>query len=51
MDFTRSFGALRARDLIFRFKTQRDMIRESADADPRFTNENAVQAETGESAA
>jgi hypothetical protein len=50
MDFTRSFGALRARDLMFRFKTQRDMVRESH-ADPRFTNENAVQPETDESAA
>jgi hypothetical protein len=50
MDFTRSFGALRGRDRMFRFTAQRDMIRKS-DADPRLTNEKVTQAETGESAA
>jgi hypothetical protein len=50
MDLTRSFGALRARDLMFRFKTWRDMERESYD-DPRFTDKSMAQAETDESAA
>jgi uncharacterized protein YjcR len=51
MDFTRSFGALRARDLMFQFKTERDMVQRESQVDPRFTNENVVQAESGESAA
>lgn len=51
MDFTRSFGALRARDLMFHFTTQRDMLKRESNADPRFTDENVAQAENGESAA
>jgi len=51
MLFTRGFGALRARDKMFQFKTQRDMMKRESNGDPRFTNEKVAQSETGESAA
>jgi hypothetical protein len=51
MDFTRSFGALRGRDFMFRFKTQRDMLKRESAADARFTDENVAYAESDESAA
>jgi len=50
MLFTRSFGALRARDMLFRFKTDRDRERESY-GDLQYTDENATRTGTEESAA